>query len=83
VHEIVLSLYAKGLTTGEILRRALEKSPSSMVITAKEVGDFRSGRRRSIKDEAHNPFKSMGFVYQVASDAWSPEPEERGSSGDT
>lgn len=64
----------------EILQLAYEKAPASMVVTEKEFGDFRSGRRRQIKDEAHNPFKSRQLVWRAANDAWLSGSEDSSGS---
>jgi hypothetical protein len=49
-----------------ILRAALAASPASLRITGREYADFRSGRRKHIKNEANNPFKSMAVVRRAA-----------------
>ena len=59
----------------EIHRLAYEKSASSMIITQRELAEFRSGRRRAIKNEAHNPFNNESLAERAARRAW---PSERG-----
>jgi hypothetical protein len=59
----------------EIHRLAYEKSASSMIVTQKELAEFRSGRRRDIKNEAHNPFNNESLAERAARMAW---PSERG-----
>ena len=59
----------------EIHRLAYGKSASSMTVTQKELAEFRSGRRRDIKNEAHNPFNNESLAERAARMEW---PSERG-----